>query len=172
MSSPIACYYFFAQIFLPRCFKSQTSPTKLITVRSIGKMRTPSSPLLNKRIEASLSEDIDGVLNWSDLLESGFSYDAMKQIFEVYLLLGRPRDVIYYFGRVLFNANRRESVESSETRFRCGIERLLRICVTSSVGRVESTYPRPWRLSSWISGEETEDITNDDLRTEVGVKWR
>ncbi len=62
--------------------------------------------ILNKRIEASLSGDIDGVLNWNDLLESGFSYDAMKQIIER-SLLGRPRDIIYYFGRVLFNANRR-----------------------------------------------------------------
>ena len=65
--------------------------------------------LLNKRIEASIGEDIDTVLNWNHLLEPGFSYDTMKQIFEG-SLLGRPRDVIYYFSRVLFNANRRESV--------------------------------------------------------------
>ena len=36
--------------------------------------------LLNRRIEASLSEDLDGVLNWKDLLEPEFSYDAMKQL--------------------------------------------------------------------------------------------
>ena len=64
--------------------------------------------LLNKRIEASLSEDIDGVLNWNDLLEPGFTYDAMKQVIAG-SILGRPRDIIYYFGRVFFNANRRRA---------------------------------------------------------------
>ena len=64
--------------------------------------------LINARIEASLGENLDGVLNWNDLLEPEFSYDAMKQLIAGSILC-RPRDVIYYFGRVFFNANRRRS---------------------------------------------------------------
>ena len=62
--------------------------------------------LINVRIEASLGEDRDGVLNWNDLLEPEFSYDAMRQLIAGSILC-RPRDIIYYFGRVFFNANRR-----------------------------------------------------------------
>ena len=49
--------------------------------------------LVNKRIEASLN-DADGVPNWNDLLEPGFTYDAMRQIVTS-TVLGRPRDIIY-----------------------------------------------------------------------------
>ena len=118
--------------------------------------------LLNKRIEASLSEDIDGVLNWSDLLESGFSYDAMKQIFEVYLL-GRPRDVIYYFGRVLFNANRRKASSLAKRDFDAALRDYSEYALQALSAEWSPHIPDlgDFLLDFW---GETEDITNDDLR--------
>ena len=72
--------------------------------------------LINMRILSSLREDLDGVLNWNDLLEPGFSFDAMKQVIET-SLLRRPRDIIYYFGRVFFNANRRKATKLAKRDF-------------------------------------------------------
>ena len=72
--------------------------------------------LINVRIEASLGEDLDGVLNWKDLLEPEFSYDAMKQLIAG-SILRRPRDIIYYFDRVFFNANRRSAARLAKRDF-------------------------------------------------------
>ena len=72
--------------------------------------------LINVRIEASLGEDLDGVLNWNDLLEPEFSHDAMKQLIAG-SILRRPRDIIYYFGRVFFYAKRRSAARLAKRDF-------------------------------------------------------
>ena len=64
--------------------------------------------VVTRRIETSVAEYVSGVLNWSDILEPGFSPDEMAT-FLARSLLFRPRDVIYYFQRVLFHANRRRN---------------------------------------------------------------
>ena len=78
--------------------------------------------LINKRIETGLSQDFDfdGVLNWKDLLEPEFSYDSMKQLIAGSILC-RPRDIIYYFGRVVFNANRRRATSLAKRDFKAAL---------------------------------------------------
>ncbi|MEE9284386.1 MAG: hypothetical protein V3V35_01520, partial [Dehalococcoidia bacterium] len=64
--------------------------------------------VINRRIQASLGNGSEYKLNWSDLLEPGFRYDQMEKMLES-SLLPRPRDVIYYFQRVLFHATRKNT---------------------------------------------------------------
>ena len=62
--------------------------------------------VVNKRIQVSTEEPPGGVLNWNELLDPSFDYDAMRNLIGRSLLY-RLRDVIYYYSRVLFHANRR-----------------------------------------------------------------
>ena len=119
--------------------------------------------LLNKRIEASLGEDIDGVLNWNDLLEPGFSYDAMKQMIAG-AILGRPRDIIYYFGRVFFNANRRAATSLAKRDFDAALRDYSEFALQALSAEWSPHIPDlgDTLLEFWGG---TEDITNDELRT-------
>ena len=121
--------------------------------------------LLNKRIEASLSEGIDGVLNWNDFLESGFSYDAMKQIIAG-SILGRPRDIIYYFGRVLFNANRRGATSLAKRDFDAALRDYSEYALQALSSEWSPYIPDlgDSLLEFWGG---TEDITNEELRTRL-----
>ena len=89
--------------------------------------------LVNKRIVASLGDAIDGVLNWNNFLEPGFSYDVMKQIIAG-AILGRPRDIIYYFGRVFFNANRRGATRIAKRDFDAALRDYSEFALQSAVG--------------------------------------
>ena len=64
--------------------------------------------IINRRIETSLGPDDADTLNWDQILEPGFTPENMRQLLENSVLF-RPRDVIYYFQRAFFHANRRYS---------------------------------------------------------------
>ncbi len=118
--------------------------------------------LLNKRIEASLSEDLDGVLNWNDLLDPAFSYDAMKQLIEG-SILGRPRDIIYYFGRVFFHANRRGATRLAKRDFDSALRDYSEYVLQALSAEWSPHIPDlgDSLLEFWGG---TQDITNDELR--------
>ena len=121
--------------------------------------------LLNMRIEASLSEDIDGVLNWNDLLEPEFSYDAMKQLIEG-SILGRPRDIIYYFGRVFFNANRRRAARLAKRDFDAALRDYSEYALQALSAEWSPHVPDigDSLLEFWGG---TQNITDDELRTRL-----
>ena len=121
--------------------------------------------LLNRRIEASLSEDLDGVLNWNDLLEPEFSYDAMKQLIAS-SILGRPRDIIYYFGRVFFNANRRGATSLAKRDFDAALRDYSEYALQALSAEWSPHIPDlgDSLLEFWGG---TRDITNDELRTRL-----
>ena len=121
--------------------------------------------LLNKRIEASLSEDIDGVLNWNDLLEPGFTYDAMKQVIAG-SILGRPRDIIYYFGRVFFNANRRRTSSLTKKDFEAALRDYSEYALQALSAEWSPYIPNlgDSLLEFWGG---TEELTNDELQTRL-----
>ena len=121
--------------------------------------------LLNKRIEASLSEDIDEVLNWKDLLEPEFTYDAMKKMIAG-SILGRPRDIIYYFGRVLFNANRREATSLAKRDFDAALRDYSEYALQALSAEWSPYIPNlgDSLLEFW---GVTEDITNEELQTRL-----
>jgi hypothetical protein len=58
------------------------------------------------RIMAGWTEIKAENLNWDDILEPSFGYDDMKMILSNNVL-PRPRDFIYYFQRVIYNARSR-----------------------------------------------------------------
>ena len=121
--------------------------------------------LLNMRIEASLSEDIDGVLNWNDLLEPEFSYDAMKQLIAG-AILGRPRDIIYYFGRVFFNANRRRATRLAKRDFDAALRDYSEYAL-QALSAEWSPYIRDITDSLLEFWGGTQEITDDELRTKL-----
>ncbi len=61
--------------------------------------------LIARRIDASIP---DQRLYWPDILHEGFPYDALKE-FIMRSVLYRPRDLIYFFSRVLYYADRRKA---------------------------------------------------------------
>ena len=119
--------------------------------------------LVNKRIEASLGDAIDGVLNWNDFLEPGFSYDAMKQIISG-AILGRPRDIIYYFGRVFFNANRRGATRLAKRDFDAALRDYSEFALQALSAEWSPHIPDlgDTLLEFWGG---TDEITNDELGT-------
>ena len=121
--------------------------------------------LLNKRIEASLGENINGVLNWNDFLEPGFNYDAMKQIIAG-SILGRPRDIIYYFGRVFFNANRRGATRLAKRDFDAALRDYSEFALQALSAEWSPHIPDigDTLLEFWGG---TEDFNNDELRTRL-----
>ena len=118
--------------------------------------------LINSRIEASLREDLDGVLNWNDLLEPEFSYDAMEQIIAV-SILRRPRDVIYYFGRVFFNANRRKATRLAKRDFDTALRDYSEYALQALSAEWSPHIPdlTDSLLEFWGG---TQDITDNELR--------
>ena len=119
--------------------------------------------LVNKRIEASLGDAIDGVLNWNDFLEPGFSYDAMKQIIAG-AILGRPRDIIYYFGRVFFNVNRRGATRLAKRDFDAALRDYSEFALQALSAEWSPHIPDlgDTLLEFWGGAD---NITNDELRT-------
>lgn len=61
--------------------------------------------LIARRIDASFPEER---LYWPDILHEEFPYDALKE-FIAKSVLYRPRDLIYFFSRVIYYANRRKA---------------------------------------------------------------
>ena len=121
--------------------------------------------LLNKRIEASLGEDTDGVLNWNDLLEPGFTYDAMKQVIAG-SILGRPRDIIYYFGRVFFAANRRRATSLTRKDFEAALRDYSEYALQALSAEWSPYIPDlgDSLLEFWGG---TEELTNSELQTRL-----
>ena len=121
--------------------------------------------LLNMRIEASLSEDLDGVLNWNDLLEPEFSYDAMKQLIAG-SILGRPRDIIYYFGRVFFNANRRRATRLAKRDFDAALRDYSEYALQALSAEWSPHIPdiADSLLEFWGGGRRTSRMMNCELR--------
>ena len=121
--------------------------------------------LINKRIEASLSGYLDGILSWNDLLEPEFSYDAMKQIVAGSILC-RPRDIIYYFGRVVFNANRRRATSLSKRDFKTALRDYSEYALQALSAEWCPHIPdlADSLLEFWGG---TQDITDDELRTKL-----
>lgn len=64
--------------------------------------------VIARRIKTSVFDGQPQDLNWGDLLGPDFSYDDLRKLLER-SILNRPRDVIYYFQRVLFHARRRKN---------------------------------------------------------------
>ena len=121
--------------------------------------------LLNMRIEASLNDDIDEIINWKDLLEPGFSYDAMKQQIAGSILC-RPRDIIYYFGRVLFNANRRRATKLAKRDFDAALRDYSEYALQALSAEWSPHIPdlADSLLEFWGG---TQDITDDELQTRL-----
>ena len=117
--------------------------------------------LVNKRIETSLG-DVDGVLNWNDFLEPGFSYEAMRQIVTS-SVLGRPRDIIYYFGRVFFSANRRGATGLAKRDFDSGLRDYSEFALQALSAEWSPHIPSlgDTLLEFWGG---TEDVTSHELR--------
>ena len=117
--------------------------------------------LVNKRIENSLG-DVEGVLNWNDFLEPGFSYDAMRQIVTS-SVLGRPRDIIYYFGRVFFSANRRGATGLAKRDFDSGLRDYSEFALQALSVEWSPHIPNlgDTLLEFWGG---TEDVTSNELR--------
>ena len=127
--------------------------------------------LINRRIEASLSEDRDGLLSWKDLLEPEFNYDAMKQLISGAILC-RPRDIIYYFDRVVFSANRRRATSLARRDFEAGLRDYSEYALQALSAEWSPHIPdlADSLLEFWGG---TEDITDDELRTKLissGIK--
>ena len=61
--------------------------------------------LVARRIDASVPEKR---LHWPDILDPDLSFESLKQFIGSSLLY-RPRDVIFFFSRVLFHADRRKA---------------------------------------------------------------
>lgn len=76
--------------------------------------------LVNKRIIANSAMDTE-VLNWTEILDPGFGYDEMKTMISRNVL-PRPRDVIYYFQRVLYFANLRGTKYITKRDFQSAME--------------------------------------------------
>ena len=121
--------------------------------------------LINKRIETALSQDLDGVLNWKDLLEPEFSYDSMKQLIAGSILC-RPRDIIYYFGRVVFNANRRRATSLAKRDFKAALRDYSEYALQALSAEWSPHIPdlADSLLEFWGG---TQDITDDELRTRL-----
>ena len=121
--------------------------------------------LINKRIETALSQDLDGVLNWKDLLEPEFSYDSMKQLIAGSILC-RPRDIIYYFGRVVFNAKRRRATSLAKRDFKAALRDYSEYALQALSAEWSPHIPDLANslLEFWGG---TQDITDDELRTRL-----
>ena len=121
--------------------------------------------LINKRIETGLSQDFDGVLNWNDLLEPEFSYDSMKQLIAGSILC-RPRDIIYYFDRVVFNANRRRATSLAKRDFEAALRDYSEYALQALSAEWSPHIPdlADSLLEFWGG---TQDITDDELRTRL-----
>ena len=61
--------------------------------------------LVARRIDASVPDER---LYWPDILDPELSFDSLKQFLDTSILY-RPRDVIFFFSRVLFHADRRKA---------------------------------------------------------------
>ena len=121
--------------------------------------------LINRRIEASLGENLDGVLNWNDLLESEFSYDTMKRLIAGSILC-RPRDIIYYFDRVFFNANRRKATSLAKRDFGAALRDYSEYALQALSSEWSPHIPdlADSLLEFWGG---TRDITDEELRTRL-----
>ena len=121
--------------------------------------------LINVRIEASLGEDLDGVLNWKDLLEPEFSYDAMRQLIAG-SILRRPRDIIYYFGRVFFSANRRSAARLAKRDFDAALRDYSEYALQALSAEWSPHIPdlADSLLEFWGG---MQDITDEDLRARL-----
>ena len=62
--------------------------------------------LVARRIDASVSGKR---LYWPEILDADLSFEALKRFIDSWILY-RPRDVIFFFSRVLFHADRRKAV--------------------------------------------------------------
>ena len=61
--------------------------------------------LVARRIDTSVP---DQRLHWPDILDPDLSFDSLKQFMSTSILY-RPRDIIFFFSRVLFHADRRKA---------------------------------------------------------------
>ena len=61
--------------------------------------------LVARRIDASVPSER---LHWPDILHPDLSFDSLKQFIDSSILY-RPRDIIFFFSRVLFHADRRKA---------------------------------------------------------------
>ena len=109
--------------------------------------------------------NFDGVLNWNDLLEPEFSYDSMKQLIAGSILC-RPRDIIYYFDRVVFNANRRRATSLAKRDFEAALRDYSEYALQAlSAERSPHIPDLADSLLEFWGG--TQDITDDELRTRL-----
>jgi hypothetical protein len=96
--------------------------------------------LIARRILINDKENAQDNLNWKEMLEPGFSFDEMKMILQNNIL-PRPRDIIYYFQRVIFYTRLRGSKYITKRDFQSAIDEYSQYALLSLSAEAQPYIP-------------------------------